>query len=108
MQADFSQGTFLKTSQQQLFNVVPAGGSNNSWANSKLIKKSLEETGKTSLTFQWLRIHAFTIRGVGSIPDQGTKILHAMPCHQKKKKILKLGNAVTLFIFEKLQNILRG
>ena len=96
MQADFSQGTFLKTSQQQLFNVVPAGGSNNSWANSKLIKKSLEETGKTSLTFQWLRIHAFTIRGVGSIPDQGTKILHAMPCHQKKKKNSKTGKCSDL------------
>ena len=73
----------------------------------KLIKKkNLEETGRTSI--QWLRIHAFTVRGVGSIPDQGTKILHALQCHQKKKKILKLGNEVNLFIFEKLQNILRG
>ena len=27
----------------------------------------------TSLVDQWLRLHAATIKGVGSIPDQGTK-----------------------------------
>ena len=27
-----------------------------------------------SLVVQWLGLHAFTAEGVGSIPDQGTKI----------------------------------
>ena len=30
-----------------------------------------------SLVAQWLRLHASTARGTGSIPDWGTKIPHA-------------------------------
>ena len=36
----------------------------------------------TSLVVQWLRLSAFTAGVLGSIPGQGTKILHAM-CGQK-------------------------
>ena len=36
----------------------------------------------TSLEVQWLRLHASTARGMGLIPDPGTKIPHAM---QRKK-----------------------
>ena len=35
---------------------------------------------------QWLRLHASTARGEGLIPVQGTEILHAAQCGQKKKK----------------------
>ena len=35
---------------------------------------------------QWLGFHASTARGVSSIPDQGTKILHAMQYRQKQQK----------------------
>ena len=37
---------------------------------------------------QWLRLHTPNTGGTGSIPDQGTKIPHAMQCSQKKKKII--------------------
>ena len=40
----------------------------------------------TSLIVQWLRLHAPTAGDTGSIPGQGTKILHYMQCGQKKKK----------------------
>ena len=40
----------------------------------------------TSLVVQWLGLGALTAGGVDSIPGWGTKILHAMPCGQKKKK----------------------
>ena len=33
----------------------------------------------TSLAVQWLRLHTATAGGTGSIPDWGTKILHAIP-----------------------------
>ena len=33
---------------------------------------------------QWLRLCASTARGVGSIPVQGPKILHAAVCSQKE------------------------
>ena len=35
---------------------------------------------------QWLELSALTIRAPGSIPDQGTKILHAVQMAKKKKK----------------------
>ena len=35
---------------------------------------------------QWLRLHASTAGGMGSIPGQGTKIPHALRHGQKKKK----------------------
>ena len=37
----------------------------------------------TFLVVQWLRLHAPTLGGVGSIPGQGTKILHAVQHGQK-------------------------
>ena len=39
----------------------------------------------TSLEVQWLRLCASTAGGTGSIPGQGTKILHATRRSQKKK-----------------------
>ena len=39
---------------------------------------------KTSLVVQWLRLYAFTAEGPGSIPVQGTRILQAAGCGQKK------------------------
>ena len=39
-----------------------------------------------SLGAQWLELHAFTAEGPGLIPRQGTKILKALRCSQKKKK----------------------
>ena len=39
---------------------------------------------ETSLAAQWLRLCALNTRGMGSIPDQGTKILPAVQCSQKK------------------------
>ena len=35
---------------------------------------------------QWLELCAFTAKGTGSIPSQGTKILQATQHGQKKKK----------------------
>ena len=37
-----------------------------------------------SLAVQWLRLHAFTAEGLGSILVQGTKIPHFVQCGQKK------------------------
>ena len=39
-----------------------------------------------SLDVQWLRLHAFTARDIGSIPDWGTTIPHAAQQSQKKIK----------------------
>ena len=43
---------------------------------------------KTSLVMKWLRLHASTAGGAGSIPAGGTfhKIPQATMCSQKKKK----------------------
>ena len=41
----------------------------------------------TSLAIYWLRLHAFTVRALGSIPGQGTKILQAERYGQKYKYI---------------------
>ena len=40
---------------------------------------------------QCLRLHASTAGCLGSIPGQGTKILHAMGCSQKVKNKIKHG-----------------
>ena len=40
---------------------------------------------ETVLAVQWLRLHAPNTGGMGLIPSQGTKILHAV-CHSQKKK----------------------
>ena len=45
----------------------------------------IKETG-TSLEVQWLWLHAPNAGGTGSIPGCGTKIPHAIPRGQKKKK----------------------
>ena len=40
-----------------------------------------------SLVVQWLRLHASTAGGMGSIPGRGTKIPHAAwHSHEKKEK----------------------
>ena len=39
-----------------------------------------------SLAVQWLGHRASTVGGTGSIPGQGTKILHAVQCGQNKTK----------------------
>ena len=49
-----------------------------------LSKKSYEGT---SLAVQWLRLHASTAGDVGSIPDRGTKIPHAVQWGRKKKVV---------------------
>ena len=41
---------------------------------------------------QWLGLWVFTVSGMGSIPGQGTKILQAKRCGQKKKKKKVLSN----------------
>ena len=50
-----------------------------------------EKPSRTSLVVQWLRRHASTVGGVGSIPGGGAKIPHAMQCSlgKKKKKVFK-------------------
>ena len=40
----------------------------------------------TSLVGQWLRLHAFSAGGVGSIPGRGTKIPQASPRGEAKKR----------------------
>ena len=39
----------------------------------------------TSLAVQWLRLHASTAKGIGSVPTGETKIAHAL-CSMEKKK----------------------
>ena len=51
---------------------------------------------RTSLAAQWLRLRASTARGVGSIPDWGTKILHASRRSQKKKVISSFTSDITV------------
>ena len=47
----------------------------------------IQRSGKgNSLAVQWLGPHAFTAKGLSSIPGQGTKILQATQLGQKKKK----------------------
>ena len=45
----------------------------------------LKVNGGNSLAVQWLKLHVSTAGGPGSIPGQGTNILQAAWCHQKKK-----------------------
>ena len=46
----------------------------------------------TSLLVKWLRLHTSNAGSVGLIPGQGTKILDAVQCSQKVKKIIKRVN----------------
>ena len=41
---------------------------------------------RVSLLVQWLRHHTSTSGGMGLIPGQGTKILHATQCDQQNLK----------------------
>ena len=45
-----------------------------------------EDKAGTSLAVQWLRLHASSAGGCGSIPGRGTKIPHAARRGQKIKK----------------------
>ena len=38
------------------------------------------------MAFQWLGLNAFTAKGLGLIPGQGTEILKAMSCGVAKNK----------------------
>ena len=49
----------------------------------------------TSLTVQWLRLHASTAGGMGSIPGRRTKILHTTQFSQEIKKINKQNKTAT-------------
>ena len=40
----------------------------------------LNDIGGTSPVVQWLRLHSSNAGGMGSIPGQETKILHAAQC----------------------------
>ena len=51
-----------------------------------ILKKKKKFCPGTSLAVRWLRLHTSTAAGAGSIPTQGTKILHATRHGQKKKK----------------------
>ena len=59
-----------------------------------------------SLMVQWLGLGAFMAEGTGSIPDQGTKILHSAPHgwgKKKKKKLKCLKEAQPRIILVELQ-----
>lgn len=43
-----------------------------------------------SLMAQWLELYTFIARDPGAIPGQGTKILKAMQCGQKRSRVLHL------------------
>ena len=49
----------------------------------------LRHSPGNSLVVQWLGLCAFTAKGVGSIPGQGTKIPQAAWCGQKKDTVHK-------------------
>ena len=58
----------------------------------KMVRRVHAITGKkfknpkvgTSLAVQYLRLHASSAGGTGSISGWGTKVIHAMWCSQKK------------------------
>ena len=56
------------------------------FADNMTVYRKYRRRIRTSIADQWLRIHAFTAGGTGSIPGWGTKILSAMQNGQKKKK----------------------
>ena len=51
----------------------------------KYTNKSTGSKNGSSLAIQWLGLHTPTAGGTGSIPSQGTKMLHATWCGQKTK-----------------------
>ena len=48
-----------------------------------------------SLDIQWLRLHAFTARDIGSIPGWGTRIPHA--AQQSQKKLKKKKDSIDIY-----------
>ena len=52
----------------------------------ELTESNLLKSNRTSLAVQWLRLHASTAGGMGSIPGWGTKIPHATWYGAKKKR----------------------
>ena len=67
----------------------------------------LKKRAGTSLGVQWLKLHASTAGGMGSIPGQGTRIQHATRCSQKQTNkqlargmlfflIVKRGHSITI------------
>lgn len=63
-----------------------------------------------SLAVQWLSLQAANVRGAGSIPGRGTKILHAAWCGAKKinNKIIKKNKRGTNFVSRQRQMYLHG
>ena len=51
-----------------------------------LILRIKEKVCGNSLAVQWLGLHAFTAKGLGSVPGRGTRIPQAVRCGQKQKK----------------------
>ena len=64
---------------------VDHGKVENEWGEGVSVKYKKTSLG-TSLGDQWLRIHASNAGGLGSIPGQVTKILHATRGGKKKKR----------------------
>ena len=58
---------------------------NNSTQKQQRKEKKFKVFNETVLAVQWLRLLAPNTGGMGLIPSQGTKILHAA-CHSQKKK----------------------
>ena len=54
---------------------------------NKMTKIYLKEQCGNSLAIQWLGLHASTAGDTGSIPGQGTKILHVIQRSQKGKNL---------------------
>ena len=55
---------------------------------------------------QWLGVHASTAGHMDSIPDQGTKILHAIRCGKKtKQKSNHLSFACSLTTWQSRQDV---
>ena len=53
--------------------------------NYKMLMKEIkEDTNRTSLVAQWLRLNDTNAGGIGSISGRGTKTLHATWCSQNK------------------------
>ena len=57
----------------------------------------LKEKEGNSLVVQWLGLCALTAEGPVSIPGQGTKILQAVWCSQKKKERKKKKEKENMF-----------
>ena len=52
----------------------------------RLLISALNQNIRNSLMVQWLELHVFTTKGMGSTPGQGTKIPQARQHGQNKTK----------------------